>query len=363
MKILEMLMDNKLNDYFKNKGLKEEITIKKIGDLHITTGMITINDPLVLYETVLYDKQIKPGDYPLYVYEHSVCHHNVNAFLEIRILDKKPVRYIESLKIESESGTIGFMDGAIEDKLMSLSDDEAESLWNEFNDMYEANQFIDYSLDNISIIGIKSGYGNGKYISYYGLDDQNELCCILVDFQTVNIENIDYSKQPKYYWGSSFDEGEWHYKKIIKDQLPLNRLAGYNHLAIYLRWAMEHHLLSESLLKWFPELPSIIMQKKIDIREILDQSPIFEGKLSKEHFNELGKEFTDDFYRFNMFSTDYYPTCVDDWAETFLGSEKYHCEEYKDEAYLFVPYDEVYYQGLSKYIDKKWKEFINNKYQ
>ena len=37
--------------------------------------------------------------------------------------------------------------------------------------------------------------------------------------------------------------------------------------------------------------------------------------------------------------------------------KKYHCEEYKDEAYLFVPYDEEYYQGLSKYIDKAWEKF------
>ena len=79
-----------------------------------------------------------------------------------------------------------------------------------------------------------------------------------------------------------------------------------------------------------------------------------------EHFNNIGKEFVSYFYRFNMHSTDYYPTCVDDWAETFLGSEKYHCEEYKDEAYLFVPYDEVYYQGLSKYIDKNWEKFNKN---
>ena len=32
--------------------------------------------------------------------------------------------------------------------------------------------------------------------------------------------------------------------------------------------------------------------------------------------------------------------------------EKYNCEEYKNEAYLFVPYNEKYYQGLSKYIDE-----------
>lgn len=363
MKILELLKNNKMNNYLKDKHLLEEIRERKIGILHLPTGVITVNDPLVLYEVTSYDKIIAPGNYSLYVYEHFVCEHKVNAFLELRINDNHPISFEKAMDIEIESGTIGFMDASIEKKLVDLSDDDAEKLWCHLNEMYENKHIIDYSIEDINIIGIDSGYGNGYYSTYYGIDEYGEVSCIIADFQTVNVNDIDYTLQPKYFWGPSFDEGEWHYRKIFKDELPLDKLAGYNHLAIYLRWAIEHQLISQSLLRYFTRLPGLVLQRKVDLRMIIDQSPLFNGELSKEHFNDLGREFTESFYLFNKHTIDYYPSCVDHWAETFLGSERYHCEEYKDEAYLFVPYDEVYYQGLSKYIDKKWQEFINKKYQ
>lgn len=31
--------------------------------------------------------------------------------------------------------------------------------------------------------------------------------------------------------------------------------------------------------------------------------------------------------------------------------------EIKNEAYLFVPYNEEYYQGLAMYIEEAWQEF------
>ena len=52
-----------------------------------------------------------------------------------------------------------------------------------------------------------------------------------------------------------------------------------------------------------------------------------------------------------------FPHCVDMHALSVLGEEKYNCAEYKNEAYLFVPYNEEYYQGLSKYIDEAYKKF------
>ena len=45
------------------------------------------------------------------------------------------------------------------------------------------------------------------------------------------------------------------------------------------------------------------------------------------------------------------------YAEKVLGSERYNCAEYKNEGYLFAPYGEKYYKGLSKYITKEWKKY------
>ena len=40
-----------------------------------------------------------------------------------------------------------------------------------------------------------------------------------------------------------------------------------------------------------------------------------------------------------------------------MGKKLYNCREYKNEAYLFMQYNEDYYIGLSAYIEKEWKKF------
>ena len=41
-----------------------------------------------------------------------------------------------------------------------------------------------------------------------------------------------------------------------------------------------------------------------------------------------------------------YPADVDDNALRFFGPERYHSNEFQDEAYLFIPFDEDYYQAI-----------------
>lgn len=48
------------------------------------------------------------------------------------------------------------------------------------------------------------------------------------------------------------------------------------------------------------------------------------------------------------------------YALEVLGKEKYNCKEYQNEAYLFVEYNEEYYQGLSKYIDEAYEKYNND---
>ena len=72
------------------------------------------------------------------------------------------------------------------------------------------------------------------------------------------------------------------------------------------------------------------------------------------HFNEKGKAFTEAYYRFNMGG---FPAHIDEYTEEFFGTEKYNCEEFQDEAYLFMEYDESYYENLSAYIDREWEKF------
>ncbi len=40
-----------------------------------------------------------------------------------------------------------------------------------------------------------------------------------------------------------------------------------------------------------------------------------------------------------------------------FGEEEYHSEYFQDEAYLFIPFDEHYYQGMKPYIDSNYRKF------
>ena len=178
----------------------------------------------------------------------------------------------------------------------------------------------------------------------------------LIDY-SVNITTKELVKGS--YFGKVIDDGRGHLSKIRNMKLDTEELSAFNHLTVFLRWAYEHNMLSEKLLDEVEQLSELIEDKTFDLREVFTSIDAFNYELKTLHFNEVGQEFVGEFYVFN--TGDGFPACVDKYAEKVLGSEKYHCEEYKDEAYLFVPFNEDYYQGLSKYIDDKFEKFLKHK--
>ena len=146
------------------------------------------------------------------------------------------------------------------------------------------------------------------------------------------------------------DNGFTHESKIEEKHLSCPALSGFNHLAVYLRWAYNKGLLSESL---FAEEPGIkaALDGECDLREVIASGEYMKGKIRSSYFTEEGAAFTLWFYQFNI--KDKYPDCVDKYAKSYFGDESKN-RKFKGEAYLFVPYDEAYYAGLSKYIDEAW---------
>lgn len=158
--------------------------------------------------------------------------------------------------------------------------------------------------------------------------------------------------------GKILDDGFNHSSKITRLNLSADMLSGYNHLAVFLRWCAEHNLLSDRLLSELPELPSVVKDKSVDLREYIKNTPLLNGKIRVGYFNDSGARFAKEFYVFNTKGS--FTNSVDCFAEEYFGTEKYNCEEFQDEAYLFVPYNEEYYKGLSKYIDDAWDKFLGD---
>ena len=147
--------------------------------------------------------------------------------------------------------------------------------------------------------------------------------------------------------GNNLDNGFGHENKRQQKGLKCPPLSGFNHLAIYLRWAYEKGFILDEVFKKEPRLKPA-MEGKGDLREVIADSSYLKGRMQSYYFTEEFKNFSEWFYQD-------YCGCVDDYAENYFGTERYNSDEFQDEAYLFVPYNEEYYRGLSKYIDDNWE--------
>ena len=50
-----------------------------------------------------------------------------------------------------------------------------------------------------------------------------------------------------------------------------------------------------------------------------------------------------------------FPGDVDAYALRYFGPERYHSDEFRDEAYLFVPFDEDYYQAMAQTLEQRFR--------
>lgn len=153
-----------------------------------------------------------------------------------------------------------------------------------------------------------------------------------------------------------FDNLRRHSRKIISKGLPVEPIDGCNHIAIFIRWCITHHLLEEGFYTHCAEFAQAVFE-----RQVLDLRPFFiealGGALDIDQFSFVGANFLLYYYS-GYEDRPYYPADVDDYAEKFFGTERYNSEEFQDEAYLFVPYDETYYKGMEEYIEKAFNEFL-----
>lgn len=143
------------------------------------------------------------------------------------------------------------------------------------------------------------------------------------------------------------DDAAWHLESVREKNLPLDEINAFNHLSIFLRWCIEHHLMGETFTRDYPEAFTDPKDLRGFIRDKLD------GKLLRSMFNDEGFDFARYYYGDNT-QAPYYPCDVDDYAFRWFGAKQYFSDEFQDEAYLFIPFDERYYEGLAKVIQTRW---------
>lgn len=148
------------------------------------------------------------------------------------------------------------------------------------------------------------------------------------------------------------DDVSYHIESIEEKSLPIDPINAYNHMAIYLRWCMEHDLMGEEFLKEYGEVAKQVKADpaSVDLRAFIQNE--LDGCLFSVLFNQKGRAFAG--YYYGEGDSPYYPADVDDNALRFFGPERYHSNEFQDEAYLFIPFDEDYYQAMAKVIEERF---------
>lgn len=198
-------------------------------------------------------------------------------------------------------------------------------------------------------------YDDVRFITTLSEDDIMKIA----DEYSVDVDSGEAVK--KYYWGKMIDTGSWHSDKIVRLSLPLEKKCGYNHLSAMLIWAAKRNMLSDRLKEAFDGVEDIISGGQTDVRDLIHTNEFFRGELRTYHFNDEIREFIKKYYIFNTQNENGYPYCVDMNAENYFG-EKYGSDEFKNEAYLFVPYDEKYIDNMSGYIDRAYERFLKGEF-
>ena len=150
------------------------------------------------------------------------------------------------------------------------------------------------------------------------------------------------------------DDAAWHLESIQEKGLPVDEINAYNHMAIYLRWCMEHDLMSVEFMEryWEQVQPFMADLSRADLRGFIRDQ--LKGQLFGALFNKEGAAFAG--YYYGEADSPYFPSDIDNYALEYFGSEQYYSDKFQDEAYLFIPFDENYYQAMAKIIEKR---FVN----
>jgi hypothetical protein len=197
---------------FQNEGDNDSVelstlafTVKNLGRLKIKQGRIIACDPFDGYD----DVSIKPikADFPKgkYLCEVSVACIDESTeeyvgFARIRFSNELPVRWELAVRegenvadfatkefgYPVESGIGGFMDiSAQREYKMHLK--KNEDYWDEIEDeMAEREEkacgSIIWAMDDSNMALFPSGYGDGKFPTYIGYDEEGKICRLVTDF-------------------------------------------------------------------------------------------------------------------------------------------------------------------------------------
>ncbi|PDY46652.1 cytoplasmic protein [Bacillus pseudomycoides] len=193
-----------------SKSNSEVLRPEMLEHLKVTSGKMVACDPLIFNKNS-FEQTIQPGTYPIVIWWHK--EDDVIAGAELKLSESKVTGWKMATKpgqnvSELEEGYIFgypvdtglgcFADVEAIDKLKEIEDRLQQELGEEFISLYD--DVIDDVLTEhddewgncvvceeteSNIIMFRSGYGDGFYPSYWGIDENGKIVSLVTDFQVL----------------------------------------------------------------------------------------------------------------------------------------------------------------------------------
>lgn len=179
-----------------------------VGDLSLPTGQLIACDPFVMLDAAPFKLHLPTGTFPVALTVAATDIDQRVAFGTLRLSQTIPATWDmmtvgnhdpselkdgEIFGYGVDSGTGCFMDLTAYHLLaqrMSEKADFYETLIAEMEKTYKNTwSWLDLKLGAVNLIAFSSGYGDGVYASYVGLDASGEVAAIVTDFGIVPPES------------------------------------------------------------------------------------------------------------------------------------------------------------------------------
>lgn len=199
--LMKALFSGDIQAYLKPS---EAIRRQDLGMLLLPTGRVAANDPCCFFEKEPFTRTVAPGEYPVRLFILETSDDKRVAFAAVCFSEHVPQQFEPALTggqdpsglagdeffgYGVDSGTGAFMDASACDVYEALLGQSEDSIYPPLDKALDESYVYTYSVANVplpesgcNIVAFSSGWGDGSYPSYWGLDGQGEICCLVTDF-------------------------------------------------------------------------------------------------------------------------------------------------------------------------------------
>jgi hypothetical protein len=188
---------------FNIEGKRGVITLVDMGTISFPSGKAVPKDTMTLSEDAELDREVpkSPAKVVAAVAKHASGDERV-AFLRVRFREETPTKHELAIRRISadwhesykeaypvDSGFGGFIDQKVQAEVNKAIEDAATGVSKKLHDQLQKTQRNTWSWANLEIVQgiyllvVSSGYGDGAFKTYYGLNDRGEIIELVTDFR------------------------------------------------------------------------------------------------------------------------------------------------------------------------------------